>query len=188
MEPFIIFGAALLLLGAVVKKAINDGPAGLGESGGGSALNARPGPVVDAAIRAEAALHPGIPLAFFMACAALESRFNPGVRRFDSVERSVGLYQINLNAHGGTLSQLGISADDLYDPRVNVKYWASHIVERLAARADRDGYEESGNPSKWEAVRSWLASSRFDPRNTSSGAWRYIERFRPIYSAWKTRV
>lgn len=46
----------------------------------------------------------------------------------------------------------------------------------------------SSNPSKWEAVRSWLASSRFEPSNPTSGAWRYIERFRPIFAAWKTRV
>lgn len=150
--------------------------------GGGSTEGRMDRRGVFAILDALALARPNLPRWFIYAMADKESGFS--VRAYaGGREDSLGIFQINWNAHGETLEARGIDRARLYDPRLNATYWGE-VAERIRRAAISRGYRP---PGLWYAIRLRLKGIPWDHFDTPA-AHEAVAAFRPFVERWQGRL
>lgn len=129
-----------------------------------------------------AASRPSLPKWFIFAMVEKESGFRTTALH-GGREDSIGLFQINWNAHGRELSSRGIRREDLYRPEVNASYWGE-LAERIRQAAIARGFTP---PGLWYAIRLRLKGIGWDDFDRAD-ARASIASFAPILSRWESRL
>jgi len=146
--------------------------------------NVRCRPAIEEIIRSGIAGYSDIPASFAMACAEIESRFDPTRVRHNNVEYSIGLFQVNWNANERRARSLGAtSPDSLKDPALNVKVWGSlcESLYGMAAIQLRSADPEVLLPY----VRLGLGSITTMRNPEGAPARKILANFMPVWERWK---
>lgn len=98
-------------------------------------------------------------------------------------EDSLGIFQINWNAHGATLTARGIRRESLYDPSINATYWGE-VADRLRQAAIARGFTP---PGLWYAMRLRLVGILWENFDTPK-ARQVVRDFRPFVAKWQGRM
>ena len=152
---------------------------------GGSAMGSVSCPTaIEETIRSGIARYPDIPASFAMACAEIESRFNPNRVLHNDVEYSIGLFQINWNANSRLARSLGATnPDSLKDPALNVKVWGS-LCETLYGMAAAQ-LQSAGPDTILPYVRLGLGSVLTMRHPEGGPAKAILARFMPVWERWR---
>jgi len=135
-------------------------------------------------IREKVSGHAWLPPSFALACAELESGFNPLRKRLTQYEQSYGLFQVNWNAHQTRCERMGASGPDaLLDPAFNCEVWITIVkeVDQIVKRENPNAM--SGE--EWELVRLGLGGLGVMRNPTGPTATRMLAAFRPIWQRWR---
>lgn len=125
----------------------------------------------------------GIPVWYALTNAALESGFDPGASLQAGRDDSHGLMQVNLKVASirAQLEADGLTQSDLYEPEVNLRFWATRLAGVFLRGARSRGYT---GDAAFEALRLRLAGIGWDDfgrpkaRAIAARLWRYAARFR----------
>jgi hypothetical protein len=177
--------AALLLLALVRHSSAAEAPSERVPLTPDRARALFPRATVYDAIRAMLRQYPSIPTWFAFAMADKESGFDPGAHA-GGREDSLGIYQVNWNAHKGPLTAAGIPKDQLYDPRLNALYWGG-LASRLGAEALSHGFS-ADSAARWKAVRLKLKGGFAWDEMGSARAAIAIAPFDPYARKWMANL